>query len=331
MDELLNEMIVLEHHDRKFKLMGQILSIESHGIYIFVMNLMVQTPDELTTMGLSFNDFAVQDQIFDFLMLAQTQKRTLQEAESLNQKLIETTETAIKASQMKSQFLANMSHELRTPMNGVLGMAGLLADTQLSLEQKDYVDGITKSGEVMLTLINDILDLSKIEAGHIQLVQEDFELITVLENVFKTVQPSCLKKDIHLSYEVAASCPRYLSTDRHRLQQVLLNFISNAIKFTDKGYVKVTVSTFTDAKSTDHPQIKFIIKDTGIGMDIETQKKIFHPFVQADSSMSKKFGGTGLGLSICRKLIYAMGGEFGVLSQPGQGSEFWFTINTKSL
>lgn len=318
------EMINLRISGTPFELMGQSLRLQDDSGYIFVVNLMVRDASDLASLNLTFQDFAVQDPIFDFLMLLQTQKRAINDAEKLNKKLDEARKIALKASATKSQFLANMSHELRTPMNGVLGMASVLRDTALDQDQLSYLDTIIESGENMVNLVNDILDLSKVESGHIELDMSDLSIVEVIDRSLESVSVLAQRKNIQLVLKRLNELPARVTGDSVRLRQVLLNLLGNAIKFTATGSVTLAVST----KSEKENQIELLFEviDTGIGMDQETLGKIFSPFIQADSSMTKTYGGTGLGLSICKTIVEAMNGSIGVHSSPGAGSTFWFCL-----
>lgn len=318
--QLEGEMVVLGIREKNAHLMGQIQYLADLDQYLFVVSLSIQEPGQVQGLGLTFGDFAVQDQVFDFLMLLQTHRRAIEEAEILNRKVAEAHAVAVRASQLKSQFLANMSHELRTPMNGVLGMAGVLKEMELDEIQKECVDTIVASGEGMLALVNDILDISKIEAGHLVLEKYPLSIAKVAESVYQTLQTEAARKGIHFEMEIAEDLPPSVLGDELRLRQILLNFTGNAVKFTSQGSVRVTV------QNTESAKVKFVVEDTGIGMSPEVIAQLFSPFVQGDNSMSKKFGGTGLGLSICKKLATAMGGECGVESELGKGSKFWFTV-----
>jgi len=238
--------------------------------------------------------------------------------------LVKAKELAESANKTKSQFLANMSHEIRTPMNAILGFCELLAATALDEEQKDYVNVIANSGRNLLQIINDILDFTKIEAGKLTIEKVQFALEPFLRHIEQMMKPIAAKKGLDFEFFKGDNLPEIVETDPVRLNQCLINLIGNAVKFTETGYVHVTVS-WEDRPGEDG-RLCIDIEDTGIGIPKEKQKLIFESFTQADASTTRRFGGTGLGLSITQKLIHLMGGELFLHSQPGQGSIFTISL-----
>jgi PAS domain S-box-containing protein len=256
-----------------------------------------------------------------------TDERTLkeyaQELERKNDELESALVTAREATQLKSRFLANMSHEIRTPMNGVLGMTDFLLGTHLTAEQQEYAESIKRSADSLLTLINDILDLSRIEAGKLRLDRVPFLLKTILEETISLFALQARAKSLDFVSEISPTLPDVAVGDPERLRQVLTNLLGNAIKFTDSGRVGLTAELVTE--SMDRIQIRFTVHDTGIGIATDYQSRLFESFTQGDGSSTRKYGGTGLGLAISKQLVEMLDGEIGMESALGHGSQFWFT------
>jgi len=256
---------------------------------------------------------------FGALFLAQKQQ-----LEVTNQALAAAKQSAEAANQAKSEFLSNMSHEIRTPMNAILGLTHILAKGELTPDQRGLLDQIGDAGKSLLCIINEILDLSKIEAGQMRIETLRFEPLKVLRRVEALLRHTAEVKGLKLQVEAAGGIPETLMGDALRLEQVLINLTSNAIKFTERGRVDLRAAVMEIDET--HAILRFEVKDTGIGMTPDTLQQLFQPFTQADATITRRFGGTGLGLAISKRLVDLMDGTMGVTSQTAEGTVFWFDI-----
>ncbi|MCG5054375.1 MAG: response regulator [Myxococcales bacterium] len=310
---------------------GQAIWIEETSRLVFLASPWLTAVGELARLGLTVNDFATHDPAVDLLLVVQAQNVALAEARTLSERLerkraqlLEAKEIAEAATRAKSAFLANMSHEIRTPLNAVLGMTSLLLDSRLSETQREFAETVKRSGEMLLALISDLLDFSRIEAEKLELSPRPFAMESVLDDVVEQVSMMTAERGLDLVVRLDPAVPRLLVGDAARIRQILLNLVGNAVKFTPQGRVSCIVSG-EPANDSDF-SLSIRVEDTGIGIPPSVQSLLFQPFSQGDNATNKRFGGTGLGLVICKRLLDLMEGKVSFTSEPGQGTTFSIAV-----
>ena len=296
-----------------------------HSLEHTLKDLFTETPKQIASTMQQFDNYKKLIALALCIAIILVLLYVIRQTNQLEQDLINAREHEKQANKAKSAFLANMSHEIRTPLNGILGMTEILSDSKLSAAQKDYLSTINASSQTLLMLINDILDLSKIESGHLEIAPHTCALKEVIFDTAALIAPKAQQKDINLEINLDTSLPDYIKADEQKVRQVLMNLASNAIKFTDSGSISFTAKQVNHSSS--HTEVFFSVQDTGVGIDSDKQAHIFEEFKQETSHTSSQYGGTGLGLAISAKIVEMMGGEIKLQSQKHAGSTFSFTLS----
>lgn len=278
------------------------------GAIIHALNALVNEEEKEKKVAVDGSD--------EFTLFAQQVNRVVEEKQRQTHEILHAKESAVAANRAKSVFLANMSHEIRTPLNGIMGMTEILSQSELSPHQQEVVDDIDTSSQTLLALLNDILDLSKIESGRLELSLVEADIREVVYQSVILFQSKATSKKLELDISLDENIPARVMVDDHRIKQIITNLVSNAVKFTEQGYISVDVS-YEEALEQGRGSLTFLIKDSGIGIERDKLATIFEPFTQEDEGVSRQFGGTGLGLAICRQLVSMMGGKLVATSTKG--------------
>lgn len=292
------------------------------GAIIHALNALVNEEEKEKKVAVDGSD--------EFTLFAQQVNRVVEEKQRQTHEILHAKESAVAANRAKSVFLANMSHEIRTPLNGIMGMTEILSQSELSPHQQEVVDDIDTSSQTLLALLNDILDLSKIESGRLELSLVEADIREVVYQSVILFQSKATSKQLELDISLDENIPARVMVDDHRIKQIITNLVSNAVKFTEQGYISVDVS-YEEALEQGRGSLTFLIKDSGIGIERDKLATIFEPFTQEDEGVSRQFGGTGLGLAICRQLVSMMGGKLVATSTKGGGHMLWFFNRSRGV